>query len=134
VPPGTIAYFCILAGLSMLAGWWTVFRNRPYLAFLGGFFLSLAAVLTIGGRIEAGEKTAAMKWGWWAAVGVAAVLITAAFYTAVQESRAKLREMREHYRAAADAMLEMARIQQELARRRQEEAKGEPQQDDAKPE
>ena len=113
----TIAYYCLIAGASMLVGWWTAFRNRPYLAYLGGFFISLAGVIAIGNRLGEGEKTAQLKWEWWCAVAVAGALFLAAFVTAVQESFRRVKEMREHYRAAAEAMLEMTRMKEELARR-----------------
>ncbi len=116
MPTSTIAYFCVIAGLSMLVGWWTTFRNRPYLGLLGGFFLVLAAVVAIGVRLQDGERGRLLLWGWWAAVAVGAVLLGAAFVTAGQESRRRIQEVREHYRAAEEAMVEMARLQQEKLR------------------
>ncbi len=119
--PQTIGYFCLIAGASMLAGWWTTFRNRPYVGLLGGFFVALAASLMIANRLETGPVSPALKLGWWVAVVLAGLLLLGAFVMAVKESRARLREVREHYRAASEALVAMARAQEELRRRQQAE-------------
>jgi len=116
----TIGYYCLVAGLSMLAGWWIAFRNRPYLLSLGVFFVALAAALIIGDRMVPGVNAPGLRWALRAAVAVAVVAFVIAVVLATQETRRRIREMREHYRAAADALAEMARAKEQQLRDKQE--------------
>ncbi len=130
IPAQTIGYYCLVAGVSMIAGWWIAFRNRPYLLSLGIFFAALAAALIVSDRTKFGPPSPALQWVFLAAVGVAVVAFVAAVVLAVQETRRRIHETREHYRAAADALAEMARAKEQQLRDKQErdttEGDGEP--------
>jgi hypothetical protein len=109
IPAQTIAYLCIVVGLSMIAGWWTAFRNRPYLGLLGASFLVLATYLIVRERVAANP---AIVWVQIAALAIYAVLVVAAVVAAVQESRRRLAEVREHFRAAEEGFVAMMEAEQ----------------------
>ncbi len=113
IPAQTIGFYCLVAGLSMLAGWWIAFRNRPYLLSLGISFLALAAALIISDRARFGPPSPALQGVFLASVGVAVLAFLVAAVLAVQETRRRIHEMREHYRAAAEALAEMARSKEQ---------------------
>jgi prepilin signal peptidase PulO-like enzyme (type II secretory pathway) len=117
----TIGYYCLVAGLSMIAGWWIAFRNRPYLLSLGIFFAALAAALIIGDRMVPGVDAPGLRWALRGAVAAAAVAFVIAVVLATQETRRRIREMREHYRAAAEALAEMARAKEQQLRDKHEQ-------------
>jgi hypothetical protein len=104
-----VAGLLIIAGLSMVAGWATVFRNRYYLGLLGFAFLALAGALLAAQKVSAAKEFGATAPGA-AAVArvllpVAAVFFLAAVVAAVHEVRRRIAEMREDYRAAEEALL-----------------------------
>ncbi len=111
-----IAYLCIVVGLSMVAGWWVAFRNRPYLGLLGLSFLALAAYLAARERVAvakaAGATDLMMVRVEIAALVVCAALFVAATIAAVQESRRRLAEVREHFRAAEEGLMAMMEAEQ----------------------
>jgi hypothetical protein len=109
IPAQTIAYLCIVVGLSMIAGWWTAFRNRPYLGLLGASFLVLATYLIVRERVAANP---AIVWVQIAALAIYAVLVVAAVVAAVQESRRRLAEVRENSRAAEEGFVAMMEAEQ----------------------
>lgn len=106
-----IAYLCIVVGLSMIAGWWGAFRNRPYLGLLGASFLVLAAYLGLQQKVDAaqdaGVTNPALVWAQIGALAVCVALFIAATIAAVQESRRRLAEVREHFRAAEEGFIAM---------------------------
>ncbi len=120
-----IAYFCIVTGLSMVAGWWVAFRNRPYLGLLGASFLVLAAYLMARQHAltaqAAGQADPVMRWVQVAALAVYVVLVIAAVRAALQESRRRMAEVREHFRAAEEGL--MAMMEAERRRREAQQAK-----------
>jgi hypothetical protein len=104
-----VAGLLIIAGLSMVAGWATVFRNRYYLGLLGFAFLALAGALLAAQKVNAAKEFGATAPGA-AAIArvllpVAAVFFLAAVVAAVHEVRRRIAEMREDYRAAEEALL-----------------------------
>ena len=127
LPPHIIGYYCAVTGLSMVAGWYVSFRNRPYLGALGVFFLALAASLMIYdyGSIMTGppgeEKrliiSSAMRWVLRGTTLLAATAFVAAVVMAVRESQQRLREVRAHYQAAAEALMAMSQAKEEQLRR-----------------
>ena len=120
-----IAYFCIVVGLSAIAGWVVAFRNRPYLGLVGLAFLSLAAYLGARAKVEAariaGLPSLAMSWVEIGALVVCAALFVAATIAAVQESRRRLAEVREHFRAAEEGFVAMMEAERQ---RREEQCAG----------
>jgi hypothetical protein len=127
LPPHILGYYCAVTGLSMVAGWYVSFRNRPYLGALGGFFLALAASLMVYdyGSVVIGppdaEKrvmaSAAMKWVLRGTTLIAVAAFVAAVVMAVQESQQRLREVRAHYQAAAEALMAISQAKEEQLRR-----------------
>ena len=111
MPPQIIAYLCLIVGLSMVAGWFLAFRSRPYLGLLGLAFLTLFAYiriwLAVGEAHEAKLAAPGLEWLGLGVLVVTAGLFLAAFWAAVQESRRRIREARERFRAAEAAMLAM---------------------------
>ena len=120
--PEVIGYYCLVAGASMVAGWWIAFRNRPYLLSLGVFFLALAASLMIWGRASTGPITVRVLWALRGTVGAAVIAFVVAVAQAVKETQQRLREVREHYQAAARALAEVARAKEQQLRQSQQQA------------
>jgi hypothetical protein len=106
-----VASLLIIAGLSMVAGWATVFRNRYYLGLLGLAFLALAGALLAAQKVNAAKEFGAAAPGAAAIARVllpaAGVLFLAAVVAAVHEVRRRIAEMREDYRAAEQALFEI---------------------------
>ena len=104
-----VASLLIIAGLSMVAGWATVFRNRYYLGLLGLAFLALAGALLAAQKVNAAKEFGATAPSAAAIARVllpaAAVFFLAAVVAAVHEVRRRIAEMREDYRAAEEALL-----------------------------
>lgn len=126
-----IIWLLFLAGLSMVAGWATCFRNRHYLGLLGAALLSLAAASVAAQRLQTArdfglpappQVNTALRL----LVVLAGALFLAAVVAAVQEVRRRLAEIRESYRAAEEALLEIARAS---ARRRPDQDQPHPPQD-----
>jgi hypothetical protein len=130
--PHIIGWYCIVAGLSMLAGWLVAFRNRPYLGALGVFFLALAASLMIYDRAGGASLAVAgragtaiapgMKWALRGTVLLAVIAFISAVVMAVQETRQRLRDVRIHYQAAAEALMAMSQAKDEQLRREKQAA------------
>ena len=125
MPPQTLGYLCSLVGLSMIAGWWIAFRNRPYLLLLGLFFMSLSTFLVLTGRLQTGPITEGVKAARWIALSVGIIFFIGALIFAVQESKRRFQEMREHYQAAADALVAMTQAELQRQQQRQETPKQE---------
>lgn len=122
IPAQTIGYLCLLAGLSMIVGWWVAFRNRPYLLSLGIFFAALAASLIISDRLQPGATSPALLWALRAVVAVAALAFVTAVVLAVQETRRRIQEIKEHYHAAAEALTEITRAKEQQLRQGQQKS------------
>lgn len=112
----------------MVAGWWVAFRNRTYLLLLGIFFLFLAASLIVGDRLQTGELGVAWRNVVRVTLTLSLLSLLAAVVAAVQETRQRLREVRQHYQAATEALLEITRAQ-ELKRQQAQEQQSEATQD-----
>jgi hypothetical protein len=105
------------AGLCLLAGWISAFRNRAYVAWLGLAFVALSASLFSAGAArdarelgrDAGYLSALAQF----LLGACIVSFLIALVVAVQETRRRLREMREAHEASVEAMLEMMRSRRE---------------------
>jgi len=115
--PQVAASLLIVLGLSMVAGWVTVFRNRYYLGSLGIAFLALAGALLAGNKVNLAAEFGASEPGL-AALGrvllvAAAVFGAFALVFAVQETRRRIAEIKESYRAAEEALVEMVRASRE---------------------
>ena len=121
ISPQVIGYYCLIAGASMVAGWWLAFRNRTYLLSLGIFFLALAASLIIWGRASTGPITARVLWSLRCTVGAAAIAFVMSVAQAVKETRQRLREVREHYRAAAQALTDVTQAKERQLRQSQQQ-------------
>jgi len=121
MPPQTIAYLCLVVGLSMVAGWVVAFRNRPYLGLLGLSFLSLAGYVLAREAVrraqEARLSAPGLTWLEVAALVATLLLFVASFWAAVQESRRRMREVREHFRAAEDAFTTLMEAERRKAER-----------------
>jgi hypothetical protein len=115
--PQVAASLLIVLGLSMVAGWATVFRNRYYLGSLGIAFLALAGALLAGNKVKLARTFGSSEPGL-AALGrvlliLAAVFGALALVAAVQETRRRLAEIQESHRAAEEALVEMIRASRE---------------------
>lgn len=128
LPTQTIGYYCLVAGACMVAGWWIAFRNRPYLLLLGLFFLALGASVIVGDRLQTGAASPAWRWVLRVAIVVALLALVAAVVTAVQEARRRMEEVRQHYRAASEALMEIARAKEQQRPGAQEERAAKPEQ------
>lgn len=115
--PQLAAGLTAFAGLCMVAGWVTAFRNRGYLGLLGASFLLLAGFLLALGKARAihemGEASDQM-------VLLSRVLLAAcilsfllAVVSAARETSRRLREVRQGYREAEEAMLEIVKASRE---------------------
>ena len=95
----------------------TVFRNRYYLGLLGLAFLALAGALLAAQKVDAARQfdasapTAAALAR--ALLPAAVLFFIAALVAAVYEVRQRLAEMRESYRAAEEALMEITRASAE---------------------
>lgn len=113
ISPGLGAGLLITAGLSLVAGWLTAFRNRSYLGLLGLAFLSLAGFVLCGAKAkeakDMGVVIPSLVISAQALLALAAVLVLAALVAAVRETRRRIRELQESHRAAEEALLEIFR-------------------------
>lgn len=103
------ASFCIMVGLSLLAGFITQFRQRGYLGWLGLCFLALAAA----GFMSLREYPTGRN----IALGIAGVLFVFAFISAALQTRQRLAEIRRHQEALEAQMIAMMEAQREKERR-----------------
>jgi hypothetical protein len=114
-----ISYACLITGLSMLAGWWVAFRNRPYLGLLGLSFLSLAGYVmareAVAQAVASLTPNPLMGWVEIAALVICVMLFAAATVAAVKESQRRMREVREHFRAVEEGL--MAMLEEERRRK-----------------
>ena len=128
-----IAYLCIVVGLSMVAGWWVAFRNRPYLGLLGLSFLTLAAYLVSREKVAAAKAAGAtnvtMVWVEIAALVICAALFVAATIAAVQESKRRMAEVREHFRAAEEGLMAMMEAEKRRRAAKPEDGSSPPESD-----
>jgi len=109
--PQLAAGLTAFAGLCMVAGWITAFRNRGYLGLLGVAFLILAGFLLALGSARASQETGEASDQM---VLLSRVLLVAcvlsfvlAIVSAARETSRRLREIRRGYREAEEAMLEV---------------------------
>jgi len=128
IPTQTIGYFCLVAGACMVAGWWVAFRNRSYLLLLGLFFLMLGTSVIVGDRLQTGQLPPLWRWVLRVTIAVALLALVAAVVTAVREARRRMEEVREHYRAASEALMEIARAKEQQRRDTQDGRAGKPEQ------
>ncbi|MCJ7822873.1 MAG: hypothetical protein MUQ26_07350, partial [Armatimonadetes bacterium] len=121
--PELAAGLTAFAGLCMVAGWITAFRNRGYLGLLGVAFLMLAGFLLALGRARAtqdtGEASDQIILLSRVLLAVCILAFTLAIVSAARETSRRLREIRQGYREAEEAMLDIVKASLE------KEAKGE---------
>ena len=132
--PQLAAGLTAFAGLCMVAGWITAFRNRGYLGLLGVAFLLLAGFLLALGSARATQGTGE---GSDQMVLLSRVLLAAcilsfvlAIVNAARETSRRLREIRQGYREAEEAMLEIVKA----SREKEAKADAEPTRRDTPPE
>jgi len=115
--PQLAAGLTAFAGLCMVAGWVTAFRNRGYLGLLGAAFLLLAGFLLALGRARATQEIgeASDQMVLLSRVLLAACILSflLAIVSAARETSRRLREVRQGYREAEEAMLEIVRASRE---------------------
>jgi len=125
-----IRYFCMVVGLSMVAGWWVAFRNRRYLGLMGASFLTLAVYLGARERVAmakaAGVINLPMTWLEIGALVICVALFIGATMDAVQESRRRLAEVREHFQAAVVGFMEMMEAEQKRRAQQTDQSKDDP--------
>jgi len=130
--PQLAAGLTAFVGACLVAGWATGFRNRSYVGWLGAAFLTLAVSLWSTGQVEAAQEVGGRspRMGLLAMLFffVCLVCFLIAAVTAVRETVRRLRDMRVHHEAAAEAMLAMIR-----ARREREEKPDSEEPDDGTP-
>lgn len=111
--PQLAAGLTAFAGLCMVAGWITAFRNRGYLGLLGVAFLLLAGFLLALGRARATQEMgeASDQMVLLSRVLLAACILSflLSIVTAARETSRRLREVRQGYREAEEAMLEIVK-------------------------
>ncbi len=98
------ASFCLLIGLSLLAGFITQFRDKGYMGLLGMSFLVLAVSAWVS-RVSVPARTGAL--------GAAGVLFFLAIISAVLHTRASLAEIRLRHKAFEEQMLAMLEVERE---------------------
>ncbi len=138
--PQVIAGLLLVAGVSMIAGWATVFRDRYYLGLLGLAFSALAGALLAGQRVQIAAELGASEPGLVLIARIlfvmSSVLGLAALVAAVYETRRRLALLRESYRAAEEALIAMAQASRERGERgktaegEEADGAGDPQHDD----
>lgn len=115
--PQLAAGLTAFAGLCMVAGWVTAFRNRGYLGLLGAAFLLLAGFLLALGRARAtqemGEASDQMVLLSRALLAACILSFLLAIVSAARETSRRLREVRQGYREAEEAMLEIVKASRE---------------------
>jgi hypothetical protein len=108
-----IAGLLLTAGLSMVAGWVTAFRNRSYLGLLGLALLGVSGALLCASKAkemkDMGLPAPKLVTATHGLLALAAVLGLCALVTAVQETRRRIRELQEGHRAEEEALLEIMR-------------------------
>jgi len=104
-----------LAGLCMVAGWVTAFRNRAYLGWLGFAFVCLSGFLWTGSRARdlGVPDNRQMLLLARVLLGVCLLSFALAGVAAVRETTRRLREIRDGYRAAEEALVEIVRASRE---------------------
>jgi hypothetical protein len=120
--PQLAAGITAFAGVCLVAGWISAFRNRAYVGWLGLAFLALSGSLWCAGAAREAQELGAsapphlsLLAKLLVAGSVASFLIALA--AAVQETRRRLREMREAHEASVEAMLAMMRAQRQREER-----------------
>ncbi|NIM04358.1 MAG: hypothetical protein GTO55_00860, partial [Armatimonadetes bacterium] len=93
--------FCIIVGLSLVAGFLSQFRERGYVGWLGLSFLALAAAAFWSASNETARNYAMI---------VAGVFFVFSFYSAVQQTRERLAEIRRRHEAFEEQMLAMLQV------------------------
>jgi|GEM_PF-1946795 hypothetical protein len=115
-------------GLSMLAGWFTGFRNRAYLGWLGLAFLLLSAAILTSARAAAAKELGGSEPSMGLLTGVLFAVALAAFVlalvSAVRETGRRIQEIRERHAAAEEALLEIVRAQRDRDGGKAADAKG----------
>jgi MFS family permease len=117
------------AGLCLVAGWMSGFRNRSYVGWLGLAFLALSGSLWCAGAAnearELGGSAPQMSLLAKALLAVSGAAFVIALVAAVQETRRRLRELREGHAASVEAMLGMLQASREKEEELEREESGE---------
>jgi ABC-type Fe3+ transport system permease subunit len=96
--------FCIIVGLSLVAGFLSQFRERGYVGLLGFSFLALA-VAAFQSEINENARNYALIF--------AGILFILSFISAVQQTRQRLTEIRRRQEAFEEQMLAMLEVERQ---------------------
>jgi uncharacterized membrane protein YhaH (DUF805 family) len=115
--PQLAAGMVAFVGVCLLAGWFTGFRNRSYVGWLGLAFVILAASVMAGAKAKEAKDLGLASAGL-ATTAKALLLVTAAAFlvsavSAIQETVRRLREIKQSHEAAAEGFLELMRAARE---------------------
>ena len=115
--PQLAAGLVAFVGICLLAGWFTGFRNRSYVGWLGVAFLVLAGSVLAGAKAKEAADLAMASPGLAAAAKVLLLAAVGAFLlsavSAVGETLRRLRQIKESHEAAAEGLLELMRAARE---------------------
>jgi hypothetical protein len=112
--PQFAAGLTAFAGLCMVAGWFAAFRNRSYLGLLGLAFLTLSSFLWVGGKAQdLGVHKHQMLLLARVLFAVCLLFFLLAGLAALRETARRMRDIRDSYRAAEEAMLEIMQASRE---------------------
>jgi hypothetical protein len=126
--PQFAAGMVAFVGICLLAGWFTGFRNRSYVGWLGLAFLVLAGSVMAGAKAKEAQDLAMASPG--LAIAAKALLFAAvvAFLlsavSAIRETARRLRQIKESHDAAAEGLLELMRAAREREAEKQTEGGG----------
>ena len=126
--PQLAAGMVAFVGICLLAGWFTGFRNRSYVGWLGVAFLLLAGSVMAGAKAKEAKDLAMASSG--LATAAKALLFAAAVafllsaVSAVRETARRLRQIQEGHEAAAEGLLELMRAAREREAEKQPESDG----------
>jgi hypothetical protein len=124
--PQFAAGMVAFVGICLLAGWFTGFRNRSYVGWLGLTFLALAGSVMAGAKAKEAKDLAMASPGLATAAKVLLLSAVIAFLlsavSAIRETVRRLRQIKEGHDAAAEGLLELMRA----AREREAETKKQP--------
>ena len=99
-----IGGFCITVGLSLLAGFFTQFRQRGYVGLLGFCFLSLAVASFLAHVTKNGRNAAFI---------IAGIFFLLSLISAVLQTHARIAAIRRSHKAMEEQMIAMLEVDRE---------------------
>jgi hypothetical protein len=126
--PQFAAGMVAFVGICLLAGWFTGFRNRSYVGWLGLAFIALAGSVMAGAKAKEAKDLAMASPG--LATAAKALLLAAVIafllsaVSAIRETARRLRQIKESHEAAAEGLLELMRAARERKVEKQPESGG----------